>query len=673
MKSPALVLVVVALLAGGFGAWWFASRDAGAPARETAEAASASAVGDPEPLDPSPARERLPAAELPGAPVPGEPLDPSAARVDPWLLCIEVVDDDGAPVVGADVTLWEARRVQPPFDRGGKGYAYSGRHAEPVFELPTDSLGQLQVDLDLECFVVTAAKDGVGRAGEHTFWHSRAREPVRIVVERAIEVRGIVLRADGVPAAGALVEARLAEHSSANIGRGAPPDLAPVTADGEGRFAISPVRQGFAYSLVARLDGERSFRERVPIEGPEPPEVVLRMPGAITLGGVVVDEEGAPVAGASVRTWRAYALRDPDQDADDYETASAETGWDGRFEIAVAQHRRYQVVASLDGFCPNAPVWLEPTAVRPHVEVDLVLRRPVEISGRVVRGDGSPCAGMTVVARPEQGETGSYAAVPNSRDLYGRPDPVETDDAGRFVFSVHPDTTWRLSVRWSPGNRRLFVLAEGVRPGDTDVVIEIDDAELAGCIVHGVVSVEGGVEQPHFAIEIIDYENGEVRSVGQASAEIDGQRFTLTPLALGHEVALRVTPKDDEARRAKNSGPYAPFVYGPFTPDRPELEIEIPLRRWGQLPVRVQDSDGSPAVGVGVGGRDAANPWLLRSAPSADETGAFVLDRLAPGILVLTVFSDDGKLHEERVPVEPGQNAEHLVRLPPVPNRTDGR
>jgi hypothetical protein len=135
-----------------------------------------------------------------------------------------------------------------------------------------------------------------------------ARRPVEVRIFRAGVVRGRVVDGRGKPVAGAAVAWREAADSNLAPQPGSPPSSAT---GGDGRFELSGVpepggeirvsAQGFAPAMfpVAAFDAER---------GADAGDLALA--DGETVGGYVVDVDGAPVAGVAVRIGDGAALTD---------------------------------------------------------------------------------------------------------------------------------------------------------------------------------------------------------------------------------------------------------------------------------------------------------------------------------------------------------------------------
>ncbi len=669
MRVRVLLVVVVAFVAAGL--LWSSRTGAGGPPTPATEPANVTEP-EPEPVlvaatppEPSQQREQVEATTVP-APAPDQAFDPSPVHVTPWFANFVVVDEDDNPLADAVVTIWCARKQPVParmakqmgFD---KNYAYSGRTGEPLVELPVDTTGRAQHTLALECVVANAAKDGRS-SGDYTLWHSAAaNKETRLVVQTPVVLRGVIKQADGGPAIGAKVTAHRNGVSTGNPYRGDAAKPAPTTADANGRFELQ-VSRGFGYGIRAELGDARTFSEHVWILNATPPEVTLTFPGAITLAGVVLDPEGQPVANAEVKVWREYRPGDLDQDADDYETASTETGTDGRFSVAVRRHARYQLIAAHKKNANSEPTWTETTAARPHAEVRLNLQRFAIVRGRVVHEDGSPFAEVQVWAKPEGGQPGNL--VPDKSSLFASVKAQRTDAEGAFEFAIHPATTWTIAVIPSASNYRLRVERAGVAPGTTDLEIRCSDADLAGCVVEGTVGRADGQELDGYQVEIINFEDGKQHSSSNAQATIEGNRFTLPPLPVGKQFAILVSAQGD---RGKLTGPLAPAQTPPFVTTGAKMTVALRLEAWGKVPVRVVAADGTPPRGALVIIAPRVVVGFYPSAMPLDSQGTRLQEMVAPGEHDLRVFLGDVKWYEQELHVTPGLNPEVVVRLPATP------
>ena len=135
-----------------------------------------------------------------------------------------------------------------------------------------------------------------------------------------------------------------------------------------------------------------------------PIALTLDRQNTVPIGGRVVDPDGRPIAGASVRLWRLVRGRDgrielQDRVAGGDGSFTLHTGADGRYRTSgrFPAHAGYQAEATAPGrVAARSPaVAAARDGDRPTV---LVLRRLLAIEGRVVDRRGQPVAGATRAA-----------------------------------------------------------------------------------------------------------------------------------------------------------------------------------------------------------------------------------------------------------------------------------
>src|SRR6185436_12316853 len=221
----------------------------------------------------------------------------------------------------------------------------------------------------------------------------------------------------------------------------------------EGRCGFDALEPG---SYHVQLEREKSF-ELVDVHAGEEALLELAVSAGPRAKGVVVDEQGEPVAGARIWISTRYATwTDPPLD----DSPAAITGSDGRFEIP-SVGKAWLIGACAEGYAPSKEASL--THFRaPEVEVRLVLpERGGAIEGRVLGPDGAPLEGAVIRA-----------------------------DIG-FRFERYPDggmlirNSLRVQTRSSVDGSFRF---SGVQPGEVELSVE--SAGLGGW--HGKVEVSAG-------------------------------------------------------------------------------------------------------------------------------------------------------------------------------------
>ncbi|MHB1562283.1 MAG: carboxypeptidase regulatory-like domain-containing protein, partial [Isosphaeraceae bacterium] len=135
---------------------------------------------------------------------------------------------------------------------------------------------------------------------------------------------------------------------------------------------------------------------------PDMKPATITVERGVTITGRVVDPSGKPVAGATV----APALTGTGNSLTGDTRFSVETGADGRFTtvLPASGKRSYNLVAH-DGKYGEWRTWangvLPPIQTKPGetlADVELALRRPATVRGRVLDSDGRPIAGRQVRA-----------------------------------------------------------------------------------------------------------------------------------------------------------------------------------------------------------------------------------------------------------------------------------
>jgi hypothetical protein len=645
MKLRAVLALGAAVLCAVLAMW-----SLGDGVVQVGRPAPSDAARDPaEPVAGAPCKRREFETSRFSAAVQAQPITAQASEPPvhgtSYLARFLVVDDDQRPVPDATVTIWAAQKLPAPAN------SYGGRESEPLLAVRTDALGGAQAVLDLECIVAGAERTDCGSSAEA--WLRRAvaaEQETKLVLRPARTLHGIVIAETGAPEASTRVTATACGSNEPKV----------VIAGPDGRFELQ-VHKDRSYELLGELDGRKTFPESVCVTD-RPAETVLTFPGAITVSGLVVDAGGRPVANAEVRGWRECHAGD----ASDCELVRARTAEDGRFSVPVRAHHRYQFVAGSAPHANSRSTWIETTTARPHAEVRLELPAFAHLTGHVLHGDCTPFPGVSVVARPEQGDSGGQAGVPGQRELFGPTGWSTTAADGSFTLDVHPATTWTVYAKPLRANEVLSVERRGVAAGSRDVDLRISDAELAGCVVHVTVRRTDGERLGLYGVQVVPFEEGRALSDGTfVPASVDEGGFTLPPLPLGRQFAVRVMPKDNEHEVLKNTGPVAPAQTLPFITGRPELTLDILLECWGRLPVRVLAADGSAARRVGVLATRDVHLGYRPSPQPVDVEGTVVLARCAPGAHHLRILAGE-KVFEQEVLIAPGINPEIVVRLLPA-------
>ena len=615
--------------------------------------------------EPNPNRTELPDA-APAAKTDEVPSQ-KPVRVDPFTFRIHAVDKDGNSVPGAEIEVFQARRVPPRrfrgFDSRNKrpsGNTYSGplQGARPVWQGWTNGTGRRTIELDLEMSFLGVSKENVGQSGYVSVWHSRKREGEWLItLEPVILLEGTVLRADNTPAAG--VDVRISVTGGTVGRRSFSRRPAMRKTDAEGRF--SETLEPHTIYRVSASDGKRRTHSLTVSTtrsgGAKIRKVVVRFPGAISIRGLLLDPRGKPVAGR-VRLYEKMTSKEMRQSDDSPYTTSTKAGDDGSFRLDVPRHAKYRLLGSASGFTPSALTDVEVTEARAHAEVQVQLTAPMGIGGVVRDADGSPMQAAWVHVRPESGDHSGIVGLPKARDIYGNSRPATTDASGRFAFdNLHPGTRYTLRCRPNPKKREIQIVRKGIAAGVDDLVIIAREDELRSSRIILLVRSGKTDEIIHdFEVTRLHYGvDGGVRLSRASGVRRPDGRFVLSDLAMNKKYGLTV--------RADG---LALTLVGPIVTSKPDHEIELRLLELGSLLARVRDSAGKPAVNARVWAKPMVRiPSSRGRVPMpVNSEGECLLGRMNPGPYEVYTIRDGKTSGKVKVEVRPGRQTEVTLRLP---------
>ena len=379
------------------------------------------------------------------------------------------------------------------------------------------------------------------------------------------------------------------------------------------------------------------------------------------IAGRVVDEGGAPVAGATLKAsgqrGMMFGGRSPSREAT--------SDGDGAYELRGLSAGEYSVAASLEGWRGGKTperVEVEDGMTRTGTMVTMV--RGLRIDGTVVMPDGSAAAGVPVRLEQARASSGSSEGRRNfwgGRDRGPERKEVVTEVDGTFSFEALTETAARLVASAEvPGEdgsvTSLVAISEDVEPGAAE---PLELALRPTLALAGIVLDD--MNQPVTEFEVraaregFSSRSGAGDGLRKTIAAEDG-RFSVAGLSAGTwTVSIRAsgyTSPDDQTQTltVPQVGPEPRFV----------------LERRGSVRGVVIGPGGVPIAGATVtqaqqGG--GFGGWGRRQeGVTSGEDGTFEIEELKPGAQSFEASSDDwAKSEAASVEVVAGEVADGLV------------
>jgi hypothetical protein len=367
------------------------------------------------------------------------------------------VDAEGQPVAGAQVwvvswrTDWLGTQLAA---RCGEDGRFALRNVSTRLSLGASAAGlapSALVDLEL---VDTSSS------------------PVELVLELGAEgadLSGRVVSSGGGPLAGALVAVgESPDYEMRADGTQAESWTArTAVTDATGRYRLDGLPAG-VQPVHVWAAGHARLETEVELEPGAAHVLELELPRGVTVAGVVRDEAGAPVAGATILALDApfvdpFPTQGPTDRGAPFHRPAARSGPDGAYRLSDVPPGTIHLHASKgtshwdDGDYRGTQQATFEDVMSAGVEWNPVLSRGRRIHGRVTYADGTPLGNVFV-----------SATDPETQQRYTVPAHTE----GRFEIPALEHRPYTVSVQlWDPPDDARPLLLEDVWPSDDEVVL----------------------------------------------------------------------------------------------------------------------------------------------------------------------------------------------------------
>lgn len=264
-----------------------------------------------------------------------------------------------------------------------------------------------------------------GFARQFAFAHSSAGQsastgPIELLLVAGAPVSGVVQAPDGRPVAGAHVGY---EGVSAIV----PIDMRRdgVSSDADGRFQLDALPAGTFRVLANHSPHAPGASELLTLDGTTARTgVVVKLGDGVSVKGVVVTGEGAPVVGAEVRLVNVSAGGSAGAGA-----RQTQSDTNGQFILQGVARGRLALSARHERGASD--VVEVATGGGAAVEVKLVIGRTATISGRVVDSGGEPVEAALIALNPDRA---SATKMSSSEWLLAGAREEVSDGSGHFVI-----------------------------------------------------------------------------------------------------------------------------------------------------------------------------------------------------------------------------------------------
>lgn len=378
-----------------------------------------------------------------------------ALRIGGFDLAIagRVLDQKGTPIPG--ITLFATKQLLGAGDGADESELVLADDAHLRAESAADGSYEI-AGLDAADYVIAAAGTGAIPSARKVFRAGTRSADIVLGERREIEVHGTVVSRAG----GALSGARVAFIGQP--GR-------QTESDGTGHYSLVLEAGGTdgVHVLTAVKEGFRDTRANVRLEDLgdaetwEVPLVMDSLGEQVAVGGIVVDESGAPVPGETVHLHSASLSS----------RATAVTGPDGLFAMKSVQVAKdYRLwIHPRKSYKDLVKTSLEIPSGGLEVELVLEALETSTLRGFMVDPAGAPVPRFTLWVRSLKAQGSSRA--------------ITSDDAGRFEVGDVPQGDILFETRSAPRLTVRGVTLSGDEPADAAIVLDRGSHLLRGTVV----------------------------------------------------------------------------------------------------------------------------------------------------------------------------------------------
>lgn len=560
----------------------------------------------------------------------GEPIRIEVDALYP-LRGIVVTADGEKPVPGAEVRFIGGVR-RGGWGGGGAPRSFGGGTTEATtdlngrFELALapGSTGRVDARFENLSGSTPATVNEVGESAE-----------LKIVIQPTSSIAGHIMDPDGAPIAGVTVSATVDRGRDARFQRS---ESTSAVSDESGAYLLENVVPGQIRVSVERPDGYLRVEPRTVALNPGEPLTEIDftlVPGGANLEGIVVDEENAPISGATVSlstggrrggNWGRWGGGG---------ASAVETGEDGRFSLEItdprldvftiaASHPSYEDTQREGILLADSPVTLQ------------MIRRP-RIRITVTDADGGSVGDYDYLVTMDRQQASNDRRNLAQRRVVAQTSAVEeTLSTGQYYVHVHA-----LDSSGERDGRYGFTMADlTVENSPLDVNVQLGEAlRIEGQVVD---MDDNAIPDAEVELLNIDMPRGNRENNTRTNSE---GRFTFANVASG---TVRLTAEVEDLVLVD------PVQMSLVAGEQPGF-VTLRMSSGSTVLGTVIDVDGEPFTGasVSVGGGRA-------SSANVDEAGAYRVTDLSPGSYSVVLRTPTGSYVMEK-PLQLGAAAEETV------------